>query len=217
MTCRRRMIKDGAPSVPRTCPKCGLGKCRDGLPVTWEMDRPATRARKGDWMQLASGRQFWPLDPRPEEIFIEDIAAALSKLCRYGGHCLRFYSVAEHCVLMARVALPELKLAALMHDASEAYLSDVIRPIKRHMTQYGAIEETLEKVIARRFDLTWPMPAEVKRLDNAIIGDEVAQNMAPPPVPWRERDAPLGVTLQFWSPDEARREFTAAFAAYAGL
>lgn len=182
---------------------------------TGHFPRPAA-ARTGDWMQTASGRQFWPLDPRADEIHIEDIAAALSKLCRYGGHCKRFYSVAEHCVLMAHTAPDGLHLAALMHDASEAYLSDVIRPIKRHLQQYVEIEAALERVITRRFCLKWPMPAEVKELDERIIADEQAQVMAPPPVPWREREPALGVTIQFWTPEKAEFEFLAAFRRYGG-
>lgn len=173
-------------------------------------------ARRGDWMQTASGRAFYPLDPRPEEIHIEDIAAALSKLCRYGGHTKQFYSVAEHCVLMAHAAPDGMHLAALLHDASEAYLSDVIRPIKRHLSNYEAIEADLERAIARRFCIAWPMPAEVKRMDNAILVDERDQAMAKPPRDWALTESALGVTLQFWSPEKAEYEFLAAFRRYGG-
>jgi hypothetical protein len=169
------------------------------------------RPDRGDWMQTATGRAFYPLDPRPMEIHIEDIAAALSKLCRYGGHCKRFYSVAEHCVLMARAASPSVAFEALMHDASEAYLSDVIRPVKSSLPEYLAIERRLEAAIAERFDLVYPMPAEVKRLDNAILADECDQAMATPPQDWKLTEPPLGVCLQFWSPDKAEYEFLAMF------
>lgn len=170
-------------------------------------------------MQTRHGRKFYPLDPRSDEIHIEDIAAALSKLCRYGGHCLHFYSVAEHCVHVANAAPAEVALAALLHDASEAYLADVIRPIKSHLTNYQDIEANLERYIAQRFSLPWPMPAEVKRLDNAILWAEMTQNMAPPPEPWAKwlTDAPLEVRLQFWSPDKAEYEFLAAFRRYGGM
>ncbi|MGX9443892.1 phosphohydrolase [Nitrobacteraceae bacterium UC4446_H13] len=174
------------------------------------------RTDRGDWMHTATGRAFYPLDPQIEEIHIEDIAAALSKLCRYGGHCKRFYSVAEHCVLMARAASPSVAFEALMHDASEAYLSDVIRPVKSSLPEYRAIEERLEAVIARRFDLVYPIPAEVKRLDNAILADERDQAMAAPPQDWRLSEPPLGITLQFWAPDKAEFEFRAAFTQYGG-
>lgn len=169
-------------------------------------------------MQLASGRAFWPLDPRPEEIHIEDIAAALSKLCRYGGHCHTFYSVAEHCVLASRAAPDGLRLATLLHDASEAYLSDVIRPIKSSLTNYHEIEARLEQVIAQRFGLAWPHPVEVKRIDNAILADERDQAMAIPPMPWSKwcTEPALGVELQFWTPTQAEIEFRAAFRRYDG-
>lgn len=173
-------------------------------------------AHRGDWMQLASGRAFYPLDPRPEEIHIEDIAAALSKLCRYGGHCKRFYSVAEHCVLMAHAAPDGMHLAALLHDASEAYLSDMIRPIKRHLENYERIEAELERVIAQRFTLEFPMPAAVKALDNAILVNERDQAMVTPPQPWGLTEPALGVTLQFWTPEKAEYEFLAAFRRYGG-
>lgn len=175
------------------------------------VERYRTRIKRGEWMQTATGRAFYPLDPQPEEIHIEDIAAALSKLCRYGGHCKRFYSVAEHCVLMAHVASPSVAFEALMHDASEAYLSDVIRPVKSSLPEYRAIEERLEAVIARRFDLVYPLPAEVKRIDNAILADECDQAMATPPQDWCLPEPPLGVTLQFWSPDKAEYEFLSAY------
>lgn len=173
--------------------------------------------RKGDWMQTTLGKQFWPLDPRPEEVDIRDIAGALSKLCRYGGQCLQFYSVAEHCVHVANHAPVDLKLTALLHDASEAYLSDVIRPIKSHLTNYLEIEAGLERVIAERFGLSHPWSADVKRLDTAILADERDQAMAPPPVPWSQTTEPaLGVMLQFWSPLRAEIEFIEAFYRYGG-
>ena len=168
-------------------------------------------------MQTYTGAQFWPLDPRADEVRIEDISAALSKLCRYGGQCIRFYSVAEHCVHVANAAPDGLKLAALMHDGSEAYLCDIIRPIKSHLSNYLDIESRLEKVIAERFGLAWPMPAEVKRLDTAILADERDQVMARPPVPWPQTtEPPLGVTLRFWTPAQAAYEFTTAFYRYGG-
>ena len=168
-------------------------------------------SRKGDWMQTITGRQFWPLDPKPEEVFIEDIAGALSNLCRYGGHCLRFYSVAEHCVLLSR-ATETVALDALMHDASEAYLCDVIRPIKHYLGNYVTLEDALQNVIAKRFGLTWPMSREVKRLDDAILADEQSQVMAKPPADWQLPEPPLGIVLQFWTPKRAKVEFLQRFA-----
>lgn len=168
---------------------------------------------RGDWMQTATGKQFFPLDPRPEDIDIVDIALALSKICRYGGHCRQFYSVAEHCVLIARYlrktgAPIKTQRAGLMHDASEAYLADIIRPIKPFLDNYLPIEDRLMHVVADRFDFEWPVPASVKACDVAILHDEMLQNMAPPPAQWKQIESgPLGVTLEFWSPERAFAEF----------
>lgn len=74
---------------------------------------------RGSPMQTFSGGVFYPMDPRPEDIRLEDIAAALSKLCRFGGQCLKFCSVAEHSVLVAQQVPPQYQLTALLHDASK--------------------------------------------------------------------------------------------------
>lgn len=168
---------------------------------------------RGDWIQTAMGRQFWPMDPRPDEVFLDDIAHALSMLCRFGGHCLRFYSVAEHSVLMARAAAPAVKRWALLHDASEAYLVDVPRPLKPFLIGYDKAEAKIMTAVAFRFNLHLGLPAQVKALDRAILMDEQLQNMAPAPVPWSTDVEPLGIELQYWSPDRARAEFLAAFEA----
>lgn len=165
-------------------------------------------ARKGDWMQTASGRAFWPMDPRAEELDIGDIAHALSMQCRYAGHCSRFYSVAEHCVLMAQsVSSVEAQRWALMHDASEAYLVDVPRPVKRFLVGYKDAETRLMGVIAERFNLSPICPDEVEEADNRILLDEMRALMVPPPMPWIISFEPLGVEIMNWQPIEARFEF----------
>lgn len=177
------------------------------------MPRKKIRDR-GRWLQTLTGGRFYPDDPQPKDIRIEDIAGALGRLCRYGGHCLRFYSVAEHCVHIARAAPPEHRLAALMHDASEAYLVDIPRPVKPYLNGYYDLEDRIMTVIAARFRFAWPMPPEVKHLDNAILADERAQNMAPMKASnaeWGAIYPPLGVELQFWPPDRAAFEFDDAF------
>lgn len=167
--------------------------------------------RKGNWMQTASGAQFWPIDPRPGEIDINDIAHALSMLCRFGGHCKRFYSVAEHCVHMSRIVSQENKLWALLHDASEAYLVDVPRPIKPFLVGYKEAEEKIMNAVCVKFNLEPEMPDEVKIADNAILFDEAAQNMAPKPAKWDFECEPLGIELQYWSPEVARNHFMKQF------
>ena len=170
--------------------------------------------RIGDWIQTFTGKRFYPLDPREEDIDIRDIAHALSMQCRYAGHCLRFYSVAEHSVLLSRFLRPEGRMLArwaLLHDASEAYILDVPRPLKPFLTNYRGIEATIMDMVAKRFGLYSAMPSELKRADDRILADEVAQNLVP--LKWDYEPGPrLGVTLKFWTPAEAERAFLEQFA-----
>lgn len=160
--------------------------------------------RAGDWMQTYTGGKFWTLDPRPEEVVSEDIAHALSLICRYGGHATRFYSVAEHCVLLSYAVSPANALWALLHDAAEAYVGDMVRPLKRSMPDYQAVEDGVLHTIALRFDLTWPMPAEVIDADNRILRNERAAVVTPTADHWPTDDLePLPVTIVGWRPEIA--------------
>ena len=118
-------------------------------------------------MQVASGARFYPLDPRPEEIQIEDVAHALGHLCRFAGHTSSFYTVAQHSVLVSRICEPQDALWGLLHDASEAYLGDMVRPLKRQpeMASYQEAEERLMAAICERFGLPAAMPESVVRAD----------------------------------------------------
>lgn len=157
------------------------------------------------WMQTYSGRAVWPLEPHPREIDPADITHALSMLCRYNGHVRRFYSVAEHCVLLSHAVSPGNALWALLHDATEAYMGDMIRPLKRHMPTYAEAEDRLMAAICKRFRLPAGMPAEVKDADTRILLDEREQLMGKPPLPWTEVEdmKPLGVTVAGWEPWKA--------------
>ena len=172
--------------------------------------------RRGDWMQTYTGRQFWPLDPRPSEIDITDIAHSLGMACRYAGHVLQFYSVAEHCVLLCRwlesCGEPaEVQLAGLLHDATEAYLVDVPRPVKPHLSEYRKFETRLWYAVAARFNISAHVPDIVHFADSAILADEQRQNMAPCSVQWDLPYGALDIELQFWSPARAKAEFLAEF------
>ena len=107
---------------------------------------------RGPYVLTRSGKRFYLLDPRPEDVCIEDIASALAKQCRYNGHCEGFYSVAEHSVLVSLLAPPRLALEALLHDAAEAYIGDIVAPLKRAMGramgfQFAFIEQRIMRVI----------------------------------------------------------------------
>lgn len=168
--------------------------------------------RKGDWMQTYTGRQFWPIDPRPDEIHIEDIAHALSMMCRYNGHCRTFYSVAEHSILVSEHIPPEHALWGLLHDASEAYIADIVRPAKRFIAGYCEAEDRIMSAVCERFGLSPTMPAEVKRVDNAILADEQRCIMAAPPAQWTLPEPALGVEIIGWTPWQAEERFLARYA-----
>jgi len=141
-------------------------------------------ARKGDWMQTASGKAFWPLDPRPEEVCINDIATALSNECRFGGQIKHHYSVAQHSIYVSHLVPREHALAGLMHDAAEAYCKDIPRPIKQYLTGYAEMEERIWHAIADRFGIDRVLPDCVKVADDAVLLAERDQLLVPSPVRW---------------------------------
>jgi len=135
----------------------------------------------------STGKWFDVLNPDPSLVDLKDIASALSKLCRFGGHCREFYSVAEHSVL-ASVMMRQCKSNdpllirwALLHDASEAYVVDIPRPAKRQLSEYMRIEDAIQRAVAERFGLPWPMPDEVHEVDNAILALELRVYMPEQP------------------------------------
>ena len=164
----------------------------------------------GNWMQTFTGEQFYPLDPNPAQIHIKDIAHALSLQCRYNGHCKHFYSVAQHSVLVSKLCSPENAFSGLMHDAAEAYLSDVISPIKPHLRGYDAIENRLLRVIFRHYGLSWPMPAEVKEVDGRMCITEGQQLMYDTTV-WYVQAEPYDIEIGQLSPPEAGYLFLERF------
>lgn len=172
--------------------------------------------RHGDWMQTYTGRQFWPLDPRFDEIDIVDIAHALSMICRFGGHCERFYSVAEHSVHVSRVCDPADALAGLLHDASEAYVADIIRPIKPYLKRYRHIEDLVSGAIWQRFGLPMLLPKSVKRADEAVLAAEAEQILKPHPAPWGLTQEPADIYIECWSPTVAKAVFLARFQGLGG-
>lgn len=117
------------------------------------------------WIETASGKSFYFLNPDPDSIDIHDIAYSLSNLCRYTGHCSAFYSVAEHSVYVASLLPSHLRLAGLLHDASEAYLGDVNSPLKRLLPDYKKIEQGVEEAIAQKFGLEYPHNPAIKHAD----------------------------------------------------
>ncbi|MBN1945286.1 MAG: hypothetical protein JW797_06385 [Bradymonadales bacterium] len=163
------------------------------------------------WIQTYTGKQFYPLDPRPSDIDLVDIAHSLSLQCRFSGHCLQFYSVAEHSVRVSAILPANLALWGLLHDAAEAYLTDLPRPVKGRFPEFRVIEDRLLEVIARHYDLVWPMPAEVALADSRLLATEARDLMAVSPEPWGLGVEPLEGQIQPWLPDRAETAFLARF------
>ena len=132
------------------------------------------------YITTVSGIHFFPLNPHPDDINTDDIAHALSLICRANGHFKYFYSVAQHCIACAEEAVErglsvEVILGCLLHDASEAYLCDVTRPVKKHIPQYLRAEEKLQEVIWKRFigrQLTDVEKKQIFEIDDDILSME---------------------------------------------
>lgn len=123
-----------------------------------------------------SGIYMNVFEPTLDMICIEDIAHALSQQPRFGGHLHRHYSVSQHSVICS-IKANEDKFEALMHDASEAYLLDIPRPIKGGLTNYKEIEDNLMRKIAEKFKFKYPLSEEVKRVDGFMLECEWEQLM----------------------------------------
>lgn len=124
------------------------------------------------WLLTASGRHFDLVDPQPDMINIFDIAQGLANECRYAGQCRFFYSVAQHSTLASQIVGPEFAMEALLHDASEAYLKDIPRPLKQLLPDYRAIEHRVEAAIRAAFGLPTSQSYEVSEADRVLLATE---------------------------------------------
>jgi uncharacterized protein len=174
----------------------------------------------GPYLQTVSGRWVNPFDPDPSQLDAGDIARALANQCRFGGHCRTFYSVAQHSVIVSELVEErggdaEDAFAALMHDATEAYLGDMPHPLK-HRSPLGAAfreaESHLERAIAERFRIR-PGVASIKPVDRALLATE-RRTFSEETWHWPELDGvePLDLELTAWSPDEAAEAFARRYA-----
>ena len=166
------------------------------------------------WIQTYRGRRFPLLDSSPSDLDIEDIAHALSMLCRFGGHVRDFYSVASHSVLVSQMVPPEDALWGLLHDAAEAYLGDVVSPLKRwpRMAWYRAAETTLLDQIVYHWGLPREMPPSVQNADQRACMTEARDLLGPGWEKWPGMPAPWGdVRVSAEQPAAAKARFLARF------
>lgn len=174
------------------------------------------------WIQTFTGIAFDLLRPRVEDIAIADIAHALSLQCRFNGHVRGLYSVADHSLRVAKLCTGEARLFGLLHDAGEAYVGDIVRPLK-HAIGWEVVERTerrIRNVVFERFAGRYPDPEEwgaVKLADCVLLATEARDLMGPAPRPWEHLPPPLPETLYPHGPPSAVEEdFLAAFEEYGG-
>ena len=131
----------------------------------------------GGWIETYTGKCIDLLHPTTDDIDIRDIAHSLSLQCRYNGHCKTFYSVAEHSVRVSWILPNHLKMKGLLHDAQEAYLQDLPRPVKWFVPKYKELEAIFERVVWARYGITHDHNEEIKYADNVILMTEARELM----------------------------------------
>lgn len=148
---------------------------------------------------------------------IEDIAHGLSMTCRFAGQCSRFYSVAQHCVHLSEIVPPDHAYQGLMHDAAEAFVGDMTKPLKDMLPEFSVIEERVEAEIFNRFNVETPFPPTIKEADIVMLVTEQYQLM-------KNRDdweycrgrKPLDRVLPTWTQGQAKSKFMKRFYALTG-
>lgn len=157
-----------------------------------------------------SGTYFNLSNPHESEIHIEDIAHALSNICRFSGHCREFYSVAQHSVMASYLVPAEHALMALLHDASEAYIGDVTSPLKAMLYEYKIIEGRVTNAIYKRFDIGPHQYPTIKHADLVMLATERLHLLPATDYQWEclRGIKPMKLKeLRCWSPSEACDKF----------
>ena len=175
-------------------------------------ESPTVRRIIGPTILLASGSYFDFEDPERSAFTIEDIAHGLAMTCRFAGQCSRYYSVAQHSVHVSHLVSRENAFAGLMHDAAEAFVGDMSKPLKDMLPAYRAIEKRVEAAVFDRFRISAPLPVEIKQIDRVMLATEQQQVM-------NNRDdwaltngsAPANLTLPNWGPAVAKAMFLERF------
>lgn len=169
----------------------------------------------GTSIKVAAGRYVDLNNPDPATIDIETIAASLSKLCRFGGHCPRFYSVAEHCVHATALAAScgitgDALMAVFLHDAAESYVGDMVKPLKLMMPDFSIVESRIESAIESKFGISFAKHSEtIKRFDLMMLKAEKLSMWPDDKTEWHGFAAieDHQLSIQYWMPSDAERWF----------
>jgi hypothetical protein len=206
---------DGTASAGRTCAG-SIRRCRLVTAGCWQ----SSPVEGEPFIQTVSGRRVNPFALADSDIDIDDIAQALANQCRFGGHCRRLYSVAQHSCLVAELVRAQGGdatdvLWALLHDAPEAYLSDLPHPLK-HFSEFGRLyrqaEDKLHEAIIQHFRLPAEAPEALRAADRALLATERRALMVDT-WEWPELRGvePASVTIEPWPPEKAAAEFRRRF------
>jgi len=170
------------------------------------------------FMEVSSGKKVNPFNMYEDDIDIKDIAHALSLICRYGGHCKKFYSVAEHSIRVAENVDQKYKLAALLHDAAEAYIGDNIRPVKYNIPVLQSVEDEILPIIMSRFSVKWDKRTmEVVREADNIVGATEGRDLMYHVEDWGNLPEPLkDKIIPLELPYSVERFFITKFLDYGG-
>lgn len=171
------------------------------------------------WKQTYTGAPFYPLEPERLDVRIVDIAHALSLINRFDGATIEAYSVAQHCVLVSEIVPPEMALQGLLHDAAEAYVGDVGRPLKDALeiltgnrNPFKPIEQKVAAAIGRRFQVELvDLPEEVHRADRILLATEKRDLLLPPEQDWGHLEEPLATKITPWPAHGAEAAFLGRF------
>jgi len=171
--------------------------------------------KKSTWISTFSGKQFDVFNPRVEDVDIEDIAMGLANTCRFRGFVKRWYSVAEHSILMYDLLPQDLRIYGLLHDAAEAYMGDLPKPIKRGLPLIDDIETGILRCVAQKFGLQLNpfFDGRLKRMDWELCVREAEILLPNKTVGWADvAEMKLGkIDLMGWDRIVAQEQFLDTF------
>lgn len=197
-----------AAAIPHEPPPASTGESRSDLRGT---------PRVSPWIQMASGRPWDVLAPGPAQVHWPDIADSLAKLCRFNGHTMQFYSVAQHCVHVAELLPPDWRLYGLLHDAHEAVLGDIATPVKIALhaatgsDAVADLADRTDRAIHAAAGLSFPLPAPValavREADLRLLQTERRDLMATSRRPWPRGPQPAPFRIKPWPWARAAEEW----------
>jgi hypothetical protein len=166
---------------------------------------------KGPTILTADGNYFDFERPDPNHVTIKSVARGLANTCRFAGQCARFYSVAEHSVLLSKMVSirgNHIERIGLLHDAAEAFILDMPKPLKEMLPDYKAVESRVEEVVFSKFGFSNPLPAIIKDADRRMLATEQSQIMFnTDDWKWTHSVIPYPLKIECWPPDRAYHEF----------